>query len=73
MPRRLLVLLAVVCVAALGVTAVALAQSSSGGDRATHEPARSVGKKHGHHPCKKHHPGDGRMTPGGRRTSTPLT
>jgi hypothetical protein len=30
-------------------------------------------RKHGHHPCKKHHQGDGRMTPGGRETSAPLT
>jgi hypothetical protein len=78
MSRRLLVLLAVVCVAALSASAVALARSSSGGDASSksgtrHHVTRTTVHAKQHHPCRKHRPGDGRMTPGGRATSTPLT
>jgi Spy/CpxP family protein refolding chaperone len=73
--RRLLTAaLAVVCLIALSASAVALARSSSSDHHATSKPAvHHVGKKHGHKPCPKHHHGDGRMTPGGRSTSAPLT
>ena len=72
--RRLLTAaLAAVCLIALSASAVALARSSSD-HHATPKPAvHHVGKKHGHKPCPKHHRGDGRMTPGGRSTSAPLT
>jgi hypothetical protein len=75
--RRLLTAaLAVVCLIALSASAVALARSSSSssGHHATPRPAtRHVGEKHRHHPCPKYHQGDGRMTPGSRSTSAPLT
>jgi hypothetical protein len=69
--RRLLTAaLAVVCLIALSASAVALARSSSG-SHATPRPAHHVAKKH--KPCHEHRHGDGRMTPGGRETSAPLT
>jgi hypothetical protein len=73
--RRLLTAaLAVVCLIALSASAVALARSSSDHPGTSKPATHHVGTKHRHYPCpKQHHPGDGRMTPGGRSTSAPLT
>lgn len=71
--RRLLTAaLAVVCLIALSASAMALARSSSSSGSHAKPATHHVAKKR-HRPCHRHHPGDGRMTPGGRSTSAPLT